>query len=85
MRDFYRDEVGFPEARVWSESTRNSMLPATRLMYWLGTQQIRRLRTSSPLPAREFHDRLLAHGHAPLHWLSIPQVADPLQPASGVS
>ncbi|UQN08963.1 DUF885 family protein [Deinococcus sp. QL22] len=85
MRAFYRDEVGFPEARVWSESTRNSMLPATRLMYWLGTQQIRRLRAASPLPAREFHNHLLAHGHAPLHWLSMPQAADPLQPTSGVS
>ncbi|WP_240741126.1 DUF885 family protein [Deinococcus sp. Arct2-2] len=77
MRAFYRDEVGFPEARVWGESTRNSMLPATRLMYWLGIQQIRRLRAASPLPPREFHDQLLAHGHAPLHWLDIPQAADP--------
>jgi hypothetical protein len=85
MRAFYRDEVGFPEARVWAESTRNSMLPATRLMYWLGTQQIRRLRAASALPPREFHDQLLAHGHAPLHWLSVPQPAAPLQSPSGAS
>ncbi len=38
MRSFYRDEAGFPEARIWGETTRNSILPATRLMYFLGTR-----------------------------------------------
>lgn len=70
MRTFYRDEVGFPEARVWSETTRNSLLPATRLMYWLGTERIRALRAQSSLPPRAFHDHLLSHGHAPLYWLT---------------
>ncbi|KQR01045.1 DUF885 family protein [Deinococcus sp. Leaf326] len=78
MRDYYRAEVGFPEARVWGESTRNSMLPATRLMYWLGTEQIRALRAASPGHPRAVHDWALSHGHAPIHWLTPDDVPRPL-------
>ncbi len=69
MRAFYRDEVGFAPSRLWTETTRNAMLPATRLMYWLGTEHIQAMRAASALPTREFHDRLLAHGSAPLTWV----------------
>ncbi len=70
MRAFYVDEAGFPAARVWSETTRNSLLPATRLMYWLGVLQIRALRREFGGSARAFHDELLSHGHAPISWIA---------------
>ena len=68
MREFYRQEGGFPEARIAAETTRNSILPATRLMYFLGTKQIKDLRRDIGGPARSFHDDLLGHGHVPLAW-----------------
>jgi hypothetical protein len=70
MRAFYRDEVGFAESRIWSETTRNSMFPASRLMYWTGSQQIAALRAESPLGARAFHDRLLSFGSTPVAWIA---------------
>ncbi|MBM3521821.1 MAG: DUF885 domain-containing protein, partial [Alphaproteobacteria bacterium] len=68
MRAFYRDEAGFPAARVWGETTRNSIFPATRLMYFLGTEQIKALRRETRLPLRNFHDALLGCGHVPIAW-----------------
>lgn len=69
MRDFYRDQIGIPEARVWAETTRNSIHPSTRLMYWLGTRQIRLARVQSALSTRAFHDGLLRYGSIPLAWV----------------
>ena len=66
MRTFYRDEVGFAPGRVWAETTRNSIYPASRLMYWLGTQVIKDLRSELDLAPQEFHDQLLSHGSAPI-------------------
>ena len=66
MRAFYRDEVGFAPGRVWAETTRNSIYPATRLMYWLGTHVIRELRAELGLAPQDFHDRLLSYGCAPI-------------------
>lgn len=66
MRAFYRDEVGFAPGRVWAETTRNSIYPATRLMYWLGTQVIRELRAELDLSPQAFHDQLLSYGCAPV-------------------
>jgi hypothetical protein len=68
VRAFYRDEVGIPEARGWAETTRNSIYPATRLMYWLGTREIRLARAASVLEPRVFHDRLLRWGSLPVRW-----------------
>jgi uncharacterized protein (DUF885 family) len=68
MRAFYRDEAGFPAARVAGETVRNSILPATRLMYLLGTKQIKDLRRELGGPPRAVHDELLAHGHVPVAW-----------------
>jgi uncharacterized protein (DUF885 family) len=65
---FYRDKAGFAAARVESEVTRNTMLPATRLMYWLGIDQIRALRTRWRGETRDFHDRLIGYGHVPVAW-----------------
>jgi hypothetical protein len=65
---FYRDEAGFAAARVEGEVTRNTMLPATRLMYWLGIETIRDLRGRWTGTTRDFHDTLLSHGHVPVAW-----------------
>ncbi|WP_425146414.1 DUF885 family protein [Deinococcus sp.] len=70
MRAFYRDEVGFAPARIWAETTRNSLYPATRLMYWLGTRAVRELRNELNWPAVVFHDALLSYGNAPVHWIA---------------
>jgi len=68
MRAFYRDEAGFPAARVWGETTRNSLLPGTRLMYFLGTEQIKALRKEIGGEPKPLFDALLGHGHAPIAW-----------------
>jgi hypothetical protein len=68
MREFYRAENCFPAPRIWGETTRNSILPATRLMYFLGTEQIKALRRRVDMPARNFHDALLDCGHVPIAW-----------------
>jgi uncharacterized protein (DUF885 family) len=70
MRTFYGSEGGFPAARIAGETVRNSILPATRLMYFLGTEQIKDLRREIGGPARPFHDELLGHGHVPLAWIA---------------
>jgi ketosteroid isomerase-like protein len=70
MQRFYRDEAGFTPARIVSETTRNSIFPGSRLMYWTGTTQIAALRARSQLPARAFFDRLLSLGSAPVAWLA---------------
>jgi Bacterial protein of unknown function (DUF885) len=67
MRDFYQHEVGVAATRVWSESTRNSIYPASRLMYWLGTRAIKQLRQNHNLETRDFHDALLQFGSVPIN------------------
>jgi len=68
MRTFYRDQAGFPAARVWGETTRNSLLPGTRLMYFLGTEQIKALRSEIGGEPKPLFDALLGHGHVPIAW-----------------
>ncbi len=70
MRAFYRDQVDVPPARLWAETTRNSIYPATRLMYWLGTRAIKSLRRELNWKARDFHDRLLSFGSVPVAWVA---------------
>lgn len=67
--DFYR-EAGFAPARVEGELVRNSMLPGSRLMYWLGVEGIKALRQRWTGETRAFHDRLLSYGHVPLAWVA---------------
>ncbi len=81
MRQFYRDDVGFAPGRIWAETTRNSIYPATRLMYWLGTRAIRELRTELNWPLEHFHDALLSYGSAPVY--QIAQELSQIQPARG--
>jgi hypothetical protein len=70
MRTFYRDQVEVPPVRLWAETTRNSIYPATRLMYWLGTRAIKSLRQELALKPRDFHDRLLSFGSVPVTWVA---------------
>ncbi len=65
---FYRDQANFAPQRIEGEITRNIMLPATRLMYWLGTEQIESLRKRWTGSTRNFHDTLIGHGHIPVAW-----------------
>jgi hypothetical protein len=68
-RRFYRDEAGFAPARVDGEITRNSIFPASRLMYWTGVEAIKALRSRWRGDSRSFHDALLSHGHVPVAWV----------------
>jgi uncharacterized protein (DUF885 family) len=67
---FYRARVGMPEAAARTEAVKNSMFPATALMYLMGTDAIHRLRRDLAWrPGFElsaFHDRLLACGSIPV-------------------
>jgi len=65
---FYRDEAGFAAGRVDGEVTRNSIFPATRLMYWLGVEAIKDLRSRWRGGVQAFHDTLIGHGHVPVAW-----------------
>ncbi len=65
---FYRT-AGFAPARVEGEVVRNSMLPGSRLMYWLGVEGIKSLRKRWKGDTLSFHDTLLSYGHVPLAWI----------------
>ncbi|MCF1744909.1 DUF885 family protein [Paradevosia shaoguanensis] len=67
---FYRDEAGFAPSRVEGEVVRNSMLPGSRLMYWLGVEGIKTLRRRWKSDTPSFHDTLLSYGHMPLAWIA---------------
>ena len=70
VREFYRSEVEVPASRNWAETTRNSIYPATRLMYWLGTRAIKSLRQELAWEPRAFHDALLSFGSVPVAWVA---------------
>jgi hypothetical protein len=70
MRAFYRDAAHFAPGRIWGETTRNSIFPGSRLMYWTGVERIKAMRAASTLETKAFHDRLLSFGSAPLAWIS---------------
>lgn len=69
---YYVGEVGMSTAVATAEATKNSMFPATALMYWLGTSGIlaARARAQSHAGAgfslRAFHDALLSRGAIPV-------------------
>jgi len=68
MRRYYRDEAGFPPARVDFETVKNSLFPGNRLMYWLGVEQIKQARARWNGSVSDFHDGLIARGHVPITW-----------------
>jgi uncharacterized protein (DUF885 family) len=60
------------EAAARAEACKNSMFPATAIMYWLGTDGIHRLRRQreradgAAFSLRAFHDRVLSFGSIPV-------------------
>lgn len=69
---YYRSQVGMSADMAAGETTKNSMFPATALMYWLGTQGILDLRAEqraargASFSLRAFHDDLLGRGAIPV-------------------
>jgi uncharacterized protein (DUF885 family) len=70
--NYYQSRVGMTPAVALAETTKNSMFPATALMYWLGTQGIMDLRAhhrqtrGDAFSLRSFHDDLLSRGAIPV-------------------
>jgi uncharacterized protein (DUF885 family) len=68
----YRDRVGMSPDAARAEVCKNSMFPATAVMYWLGTDSLHRLRRErervegSSFSLRAFHDRILSFGSIPV-------------------
>ena len=69
---YYEAQTGMSPEVAAAETTKNSMFPATALMYWLGTQGILDLRASvretagASFSLRAFHDELLGRGSIPV-------------------
>ena len=68
----YRDRVGMSPEAAHGEVCKNSMFPATAIMYWLGTEGLHRLRRARrqaegpSFSLRRFHDRVLSFGSIPV-------------------
>jgi hypothetical protein len=65
----YRDRVGMAPEAARGEACKNSMFPATAIMYWLGTEglhRLRRERVRGGVTLRQFHDRVLSYGSIPV-------------------
>jgi len=68
---FYETRVGLSAEAARAEAVKNSMFPATAMMYMVGTDLIHQLRRElaarpGPFDLRRFHDRLLAYGSVPV-------------------
>lgn len=67
---FYHEQVGMPATAAHNEAVKNSMFPATALMYLTGTDAIHNLRrameTRPGFTLRQFHDQLLSFGSVPV-------------------
>src|SRR5947208_2949502 len=66
----YRDDVGMSAEAARAEAVKNSMFPATALMYLVGTTLTHTLRRDLAgtlgFELRSFHDRLLSYGSVPV-------------------
>src|SRR5439155_13688108 len=68
----YRDRVGMSPEAARAETCKNSMFPATAVMYWLGTEGLHQLRRQreraegTSFSLRRFHDRVLSYGSIPV-------------------
>jgi hypothetical protein len=68
----YRDRIGMSDEAARAETCKNSMFPATALMYWLGTEGLHQLRRErqriegASFSLRRFHDRVLSFGSIPV-------------------
>ncbi len=69
---FYTDRVGMSADAARGEAVKNSMYPGTAIVYWLGTQSIRELRSTlerrrgGAFSLKGFHDEFLSHGSIPV-------------------
>jgi hypothetical protein len=90
----YVEQAGLVPAVARAEVTRNSMFPATAVMYWLGAREIWRLRAAEEEARRDgfslrgFHDELLSFGSIPLLLvarLMAARRAEPAAPAATAS
>jgi hypothetical protein len=69
---YYMKEAGMSTEMATAETTKNSMFPATALMYWVGSQGIIDLRShvrdlqGPAFSLRAFHDDLLSRGAIPV-------------------
>jgi uncharacterized protein (DUF885 family) len=68
--EFYQQRVGMAPAAAGGEAVKNSMVPATALMYLMGTDAIHKLRRElaarPEFELRAFHDKLLSYGSIPV-------------------
>lgn len=76
----YRERVAMPDEVAHSEAVKNSLFPATALMYLAGTEAIHRLRRqmtarSPGLALRDFHDTLLSYGSVPVELIASDMLA----------
>ena len=68
----YRDRVGMSPEAARAEVCKNSMFPATAVMYWLGTERLHALRRErervegAQFSLGRFHDRVLSFGSIPV-------------------
>jgi hypothetical protein len=68
----YRDRIGMSPDAARAEVCKNSMFPATAVMYWLGTDSLHRLRRErqrvegASFSLRGLHDRVLSFGSIPV-------------------
>lgn len=81
---FYRDEVGMPDAAAHGEAVKNSMFPGAAMMYLLGTDMIRDLRSEmqqrqgGDFALARFHDAFLSHGSIPVALTATLMRGDPI-------
>jgi hypothetical protein len=72
----YRDRVGMSPEAARAEACKNSMFPATAIMYWLGTEGLHELRDAcerrdgARFSRRRFHDQVLSFGSIPVSLVS---------------
>ena len=68
----YRDRVGMSPDAARAEVCKNTMFPATAVMYWIGTDGLHRLRRvreraeGAAFSLQRFHDRVLSFGSIPV-------------------
>jgi len=68
----YRDRIGMTPEAARAEACKNSMFPATAIMYWLGTDGLHELRRAREraegqrFSLRRFHDTVLGFGSIPV-------------------
>ncbi|MEO5761274.1 MAG: DUF885 family protein [Vicinamibacteria bacterium] len=73
---FYEEDALMPRAAAMSEAVKNSMFPATAVMYLMGRDAIHRLRSEMQrLQGREFslkgfHDEFLSYGSIPVRLIA---------------